>query len=127
MSDESAIGTGRLGWLDLTVEDAQGVRDFYSAVVGWQAEGVSMGEYEDFTMKPPDGDAVAGICHARGGNSAIPPTWLPYFTVDDLDRALSEVERRGGEVVVPTRTMGSSRYCIVRDPAGAVAALWQSI
>jgi predicted enzyme related to lactoylglutathione lyase len=29
---------GKIGWLDLTVDDADAVRDFYREVVGWKAE-----------------------------------------------------------------------------------------
>ena len=29
---------GTIGWTDLTVPDADGLRDFYSAVVGWGAD-----------------------------------------------------------------------------------------
>lgn len=33
---------GSLGWTDLTVPDAERIRDFYQAVVGWRAEPVDM-------------------------------------------------------------------------------------
>ena len=36
--------TGKIGWIDMTVENAAELRDFYSAVVGWRHEEVSMGE-----------------------------------------------------------------------------------
>ncbi len=37
-------------------------------------------------MHPPgDSQPVAGICHARGGNTGLPPLWLIYITVDDPD------------------------------------------
>ncbi|GAB1422744.1 hypothetical protein MASR2M15_29830 [Anaerolineales bacterium] len=29
---------GQLLWLDLTVEDADGIRDFYREVIGWQSK-----------------------------------------------------------------------------------------
>ncbi len=41
MSDQPR--TGIIKWVDLTVDDAEGVRDFYSAVVGWQAVPVDVG------------------------------------------------------------------------------------
>lgn len=34
---------GSIGWIDLTVDDAPRVRDFYAAVVGWKPEPVPMG------------------------------------------------------------------------------------
>ena len=41
---------GTIAWWDLTVPDAALVRDFYSAVAGWEAEPVDMGDYSDFAM-----------------------------------------------------------------------------
>ena len=29
---------GKIGWIDMTLDDAPGVRDFYKAVVGWESE-----------------------------------------------------------------------------------------
>ena len=59
---------GTISWQDLTVADADGVRDFYEAVAGWTPEPLSMGAYSDFVMNAADGTPVAGICHARAGN-----------------------------------------------------------
>lgn len=113
-----------VAWLDLTVEDAAPVRDFYAEVMGWEPEGVDMGGYEDFNMLDPEsGEPTAGVCYARGGNEGIPPVWMVYFVVEDLDASLAVCERRGGSVVKGPSTAGESRYVIVRDPAGAVCAL----
>jgi len=47
MSDNSQVG--KIGWIDMTVDDA------------------------DYSMTlPGSGEAVTGICHARGGNSELP-------------------------------------------------------
>jgi predicted enzyme related to lactoylglutathione lyase len=112
--------------VDLTVADAEGTRDFYRAVVGWTSSDVAMGEYSDYCMHPAEGDPpVAGVCHARGVNAALPACWLIYLTVSNLDRSLAEVAARGGKVLAGPRSMGESRYAVIRDPSGAVAALYQ--
>ncbi len=120
------MSTGKITWQDLTVKDAEKVRDFYAKVVGWRAEPVEMGGYSDFNMVPPGGmDGVAGICHARGPNSDVPPQWLIYITVDDVDRAATDCTANGGSIVAGPRTMGGGRVCVIRDPAGATCALYQ--
>ena len=63
---------GTITWQDLTVGDAEALRDFYAAVVGWTPEPVKMGDYADFTMKA-DTEPVAGICHARGQQRRYSP------------------------------------------------------
>ena len=125
-SDKPAIGT--IGWRDITVEDAEGLRDFYQAVVGWRPEPVPMGDYSDFSMVSPEtGEAVAGVCHAVGPNAELPPQWLLYVVVEDLDRSLAEVEARGGERIGQVRSMSGACYCAIRDPAGAALALFQHL
>jgi hypothetical protein len=55
--------------------------------------------YSDFNMVPPDGQPAAGVCHASGANARLPPQWLLYVTVEDLE--------------------GEQRFAVIRDPAGA--------
>ena len=117
---------GRVGWIDMTVENASETRDFYAAVVGLVPEPVSMGDYDDYCMATPDeGKTVAGICHARGPNEGIPPQWMIYITVADLDASIARCRDLGGELVFGPKDQGPARFCVIRDPAGAVAALYQ--
>ena len=37
------MSLGKIGWADLTVNDAETVRDFYRDVVGWTVQPVDMG------------------------------------------------------------------------------------
>src|SRR3954466_7691130 len=94
---------GSISWQDLTVADAEKTRDFYQAVIGWSPQPVPMGAYSDFVMTA-DGNEVAGICHARGANADLPPVWLIYITVADLDHSLHECQRLGGSVLAPPRS-----------------------
>jgi predicted enzyme related to lactoylglutathione lyase len=116
---------GSIAWQDLTVENADTVRDFYREVIGWKVQEVDMGGYADYSMVDSGGDGVAGVCHARGGNSGIPPQWLIYIVVEDLDHSLSRCRELGGSVISEPRDVGADRMAIVRDPAGAVCALYQ--
>jgi uncharacterized protein len=115
---------GTITWQDLTVPDAEALRDFYASVVGWKAQPVRMGDYADFNMTA-DGQSVAGVCHARGLNADLPAQWLIYITVDDLEHSIEECQRLGGSVIAPPRGLSGGRFCVIRDPAGAVCALYQ--
>jgi hypothetical protein len=58
---------GDIGWVDLTIPNAEPLRRFYKKVVGWKSSSFSMGDYDDYCMqRPDDGATVSGICHARG-------------------------------------------------------------
>jgi uncharacterized protein len=121
------MAAGTIGWHDLTVPDAARVRDFYGAVLGWEHQPLDMGGYDDYVMIPAgSADGVAGVCHARGSNANLPPVWLVYFVVEDLEPSLQECVRRGGEQVTPVRNAGGGRFCVIRDPAGALSALYQA-
>lgn len=117
---------GSIGWVDLTVPNADEVRDFYAGVVGWKPDALSMGDYNDYVMtSPEDGSGVAGVCHARGGNAGLPPVWLVYIRVADVDESVRVCLEKGGKLLAPVKSMGpNGRYCVIQDPAGAVAALF---
>jgi len=120
------LNIGRIGWVDITVGDATGLRDFYSHVVGWKPEDVDMGGYRDYNMTMPlSGIPAAGICHARGSNAALPSQWLVYIVVENVDNSANECVQRGGELLVEPRSLAGGRFCVIRDPAGAVAALYE--
>lgn len=124
MSDKK---TGRVAWMDLTIDDATTVSKFYNKVVGWDVQGFDMGGYEDYCMNDPEtGETLAGVCHAKGSNAAMPPTWLMYVGVENLDNSLEAVKAEGGKVLGDKRKDGKGgHYCLVQDPAGAHLMLWQ--
>jgi predicted enzyme related to lactoylglutathione lyase len=122
--DESMVGT--ILWQDLTIENAVEVRDFYRKIIGWGFLPEDMGEYQDYHMiVPSTGNSVAGICHPRGVNADIPPVWLIYISVEDVEESARICEQLGGSVITGPRQMGVGRVCVIRDPAGAVCALYQ--
>lgn len=124
MTDHSQVG--KIGWIDMTVDDADGLRDFYKSVVGWDTEAVSMGDYSDYSMTlPGGGEAVSGICHARGSNAEIPGGWLIYITVADVEASAAACTANGGQILVEPKGLAGGRFCVISDPSGATAALYQ--
>jgi predicted enzyme related to lactoylglutathione lyase len=126
MSDDNRPKAGTIGWRDLTVANAEEVRDFYSEVVGWSADSVDMGGYSDYSMLTTGGECVAGICHAQGTNADLPPMWLVYIVVEDVESSARKCETNGGKVLrPPTEPSQMGRFCVIEDPAGAVCALFE--
>jgi len=122
MKEEHPVGA--VVWRDLTIENADIIRDFYGEVVGWKHEPCDMGGYDDYNMIPPKGgDPAVGICHARGPNGNLPAQWLLYVAVEDIDSSIRRAVELGGHLVDGPRKMGKSRFCVIEDPAGAVMAL----
>ena len=51
---------------------------------------------------------------------------MMYITVDNLVDSMARCQSRGGKVLRPAVTLGSQgRFCVIQDPAGAVAALFE--
>jgi predicted enzyme related to lactoylglutathione lyase len=117
---------GSIAWFDLSVNDAECVQDFYSSVVGWKANPVNMGGYNDYSMQQPDsGKDVAGVCHAKGVNADLPAQWMMYIKVANLSESLQQVKEKGGEQLTKVKQLSStSEYAVIKDPAGAVCAIY---
>lgn len=125
MAEENKSKIGTIGWHDLTVPDAENVREFYQQVAGWTAEGLDMGGYSDYVMKSgATGEAVGGVCFARGGNADVPPVWLMYIVVEDIEASAARVRELGGKILKGP-TGGGHNFCVIEDPAGAICALYQ--
>lgn len=126
MSETAKPEIGAIGWTDLTVDNADEIRDFYCEITGWRPSPVDMGGYSDYNMNAPaSGEAKAGVCHARGANAGLPAQWLIYITVEDVDRSARLAVEKGGKIIAAPKDMGDmGRYCVIQDPAGAVAGLF---
>ncbi len=115
---------GTIGWQDLTVspDKVETVREFYEQVVGWE----SSEQEGDYNMMPPDSDQpAAGVCQAVDSNANLPAQWLVYIVVESVDQSSRRCLEMGGEVLDGPRRMGEARFCVIKDPAGAVCALYQ--
>ena len=126
--ESKTFSKGAIISADLTVEHAEGIRDFYQAVVGWGVEEMPMKEgdepYSDYVMKDAEGNWAGGICHHRGTNLGIPPQWIAYINVDNIEASIQRCLELGGAVVKESKDdTGKYQYAIIRDPVGAVLGL----
>jgi predicted enzyme related to lactoylglutathione lyase len=121
----SDAGLGRFAWFDLTVPEAGDLRDFYAAVLGWQAAEHQMDGYADYMMQTPDGTTVAGNCHAKGVNDKLPVCWTPYVTVASVPEALQAAKAKGATIVDDRKSDDGQHFAVIKDPAGAHFAVFQ--
>jgi predicted enzyme related to lactoylglutathione lyase len=85
-----------------------------------------MGGYSDYVMQLPEsGTGVSGICHARGSNADMPTGWLIYIIVADAEISAALCTANGGRVIVEPRGLAGGKFCVVEDPSGAVAGLYE--
>jgi predicted enzyme related to lactoylglutathione lyase len=114
------MSAGRFVWRELVV--ASPAASFYASLFGWSTKSVPMGDmtYTLFRHATLDEDVGGSVAPQM---KDVPPFWLDYITVDDLDRAAATIARLGGKVLSPTiDAPGVGRFFIAADPAGAVFA-----
>jgi uncharacterized protein len=119
---------GTFSWTDLSTPDPAGAAAFYGALLGWEGEEVPAGPDASYWMMRVGGRDVAGMSAMREEQLAAgaPPAWLSYVTVEDAGAAAARVAELGGAVMLPAfDVLDAGRMALVRDPQGAIFALWQ--
>jgi hypothetical protein len=120
---------GRPSWVDLGTPDPEAGKAFYTGLFGWEWTDEPTGDGGLYTMFRLGGRDVAALYAQREDERTmgIPPHWLVYITVDDVDLAAGRVAGAGGTLLAePFDVLDSGRMAMVQDPAGAVFALWQA-
>jgi predicted enzyme related to lactoylglutathione lyase len=118
---------GRFVWYELMTTDMAAAEIFYRDVVGWGAQdaGVTGVNYTMFTVgdRPVSGSmALPDSARSMG----IPPLWLGYIAVDDVDTLAADIVIDGGVVHRAAADIpGIGRFAIVGDPQGAAFALYK--
>jgi hypothetical protein len=116
-------------WLDLGTTDMAAAESFYSGMFGWEATREDAGPDMVYSMQRIGGKDVAGIYDQFPDQKAagMPPMWLAYITVDDVDATTANVGPAGGSVMQePMDVMDIGRMSMIADPSGGVVALWQA-
>ena len=113
---------------DLTVPNAEEVKHFYTEVIGWDTEELKMsegsGEYSDYVMKDNKGNWIGGVCHQRGVNADLPPKWIVYINVANIEKSIQKCRELGGKVLKESKNAdGTYQYALIEDPAGAILAV----
>jgi len=75
---------GTLCWADLSTPDAKRATDFYSGLFGWQI----MADEKDKSgyLHIKNGEHfIGGVPPSAHRQPGVPPHWLAYFWVDDVD------------------------------------------
>lgn len=111
-------------WDELHSRDLEGAKKFYGAIFGWTGkDGDGEMKYWHWTHAGKD---IGGMMAAMGGPN-VPPHWLAYIAVSDVDAMTKKVETLGGKVVMPAMDMPKvGKFSVVQDPTGATFALFRS-
>jgi predicted enzyme related to lactoylglutathione lyase len=113
---------GALVWNELGTPDLEASSAFYGALFGWDIAPAEMGGPEPYlTIK--NGEANNGGIRPLPG-PGVPPHWLVYFGVEDLDSSLAKLQELGGAVHAGPIDIQIAKIAVVGDPQGAMFALY---
>ena len=120
-------GAGVFVWHELATSNVADVKRFYSGLFGWTAHDMPMpGGSGAYTLFRHGGTDIAGCMPNQGHGKGSPPMWLTYVAVDDVDDSAAKAQELGALLVVePTDIPGIGRFSVIRDPHGAVLALFK--
>jgi predicted enzyme related to lactoylglutathione lyase len=113
---------GALCWADLSTTDQYTAATFYAELFGW-------------TLVPGEG----GYLHLKNGETFIggipaihqtapnvPPHWMSYIQVADIDGATAKAGELGAKICLSPMSVGTvGRMAVLADPQGAVMALFE--
>jgi len=113
-----------LSWNELATRDIATAKAFYQKVFGWESVTHPMemiGSYTEFQLS---GRSIAGGMEMTNQfPPQVPPHWLPYFTVEDCDAAVSKARELGGRVAAGPMDIPQGRFAVISDPQGATFAI----
>jgi predicted enzyme related to lactoylglutathione lyase len=129
MGERTQYSPGTFSWADLATTDQDGAKAFYSALFGWTAEDLPVGDGVSYSMMRLDGKDVAAIAPQpqQQRDAGAPPVWNSYVTVQSADAAAEAITAAGGTVHAPPfDVMDAGRMAVAQDPAGAFFMVWEA-
>jgi uncharacterized protein len=120
-------GPPRIGtfvWDELHTKDQQAAGKFYGAVFGWTGK-VAEGDPMKYWHWMNAGKDIGGMMDLMVPN--VPPHWLAYLAVSDVDASTKKARDLGAKVVMePMDVPKVGKFGVITDPTGAAVALFRS-
>jgi hypothetical protein len=104
-------------------------REFYKEVVGLTTASLDGAPFP-YIIWMQDGEPVGGLVppqdHQQGWPSGSKPHWVSSFATENVDKAVRQAQKLGGQVLVPVTDIPEfGRAAVLKDPEGAVFGVFQ--
>jgi predicted enzyme related to lactoylglutathione lyase len=122
---EGAPEVGDASWYELMTTDMDAAMKFYQQAFGWQpSESMDLGNMGKYQMFNRPHGMIGGMMNKPPEMASVPPNWVIYFRVPDVDAAAQRIKANGGKIVNgPMEVPGGDRVVIATDPQGATFGL----
>jgi predicted enzyme related to lactoylglutathione lyase len=104
-------------WFHNGSENTHRSVEFYEKLLGWKSGDGPGG----MTMLSSGEAPFAAVAPKKGKVAG----WVPYVQVEDVARATKKAVECGAELLEDQTRGPAGVYSVVRDPGGALVALWQ--
>lgn len=109
---------GTVGWMELHTDNQGSSSQFYSSLLGLNPTNENG---DVFLHNPRAQENIAGVVESDYGNC-----WVPYFVVGDMDGTTLQAYQKGA-TMLNQGTLPEAKWAVLKDPQGAIFALWQPI
>ena len=122
---ETAPEVGDASWHELMTTDAPAAMKFYSEVFHWlPGDTMDMGDMGQYVMFNRPHGMIGGMMNTPLEMTHVPPNWVIYFRVPDIDAAVERITANGGRILNgPMEVPGGDRVVNAMDPQGAAFSL----
>lgn len=111
---------GSMCWSEVNSRNGTANAAFYAAVFDLDVHQLDAPGVVYHTLHPTGGGApVAGVLQMDAQWEGIPPNWMPYFAVADLEQANAVWAKHGGKTIAGPINSPHGRIMIVQDQQGA--------
>lgn len=122
--DDKPAGTGDFCWNELWTSDDKAAVKFYKDTFGYTLDEMDMGPMGTYYMLKTGETARGGMM--KSPVPGVPPNWLPYIGVTDVDGTVDRAKRLGAQITAPPADIPNmGRFAVLTDPTGASIALFQ--
>jgi predicted enzyme related to lactoylglutathione lyase len=121
-ADTPSTPPGRWLWNELHTSDVPKALLFYEKVVGFSHRAMDIGPGGTYHILSKGGVDRGGVTSYLA--PGVPPHWLPYVHMDDIDATLTRARKHGGSILFGPEDIPSvGRFGVLKDPTGAVLAI----
>src|SRR5579859_8193407 len=120
---------GSFCWIELSTTDQNATKNFYTSLFGWGVVDSPMGPNDFYSMFKLEGRDTGAACTLRKEQleQGVPPHWMLYVAVQNVDETAAKAGQLGGKVLAPPfDVFDVGRMAVVQDPTGAIFCVWQA-
>ena len=110
--------------IELQTKDLAKAKEFYSKLFDWKLDDIPVSDGAPYTMINVGEGTGGGMFMNPDPN--VPPSWLAYVGVDDIEASTKKARELGATVVKDVMEVGDYGWMsVIVDPTGAAIAMWK--